>query len=130
MYKACSRCGKIHDTRYQCNAGKTYKRYDGEERKLRSKSAWTKKSLEIREKANWLCEVCRDKGIYTYESLEVHHITKVKDDSSKLLDDLNLVCLCVSHHKQADYGQIDADFRRNLARMREGGNIPHGSEGF
>lgn len=118
MYKSCSRCGKIHDTRFKCNAGRVYT--GGQERKLRSSYAWTKKSEEIREKANWLCEVCRDRGVYTYDGLEVHHITKLSDDSSKLLDNNNLVCLCVEHHKQADNGEIDADYLRQLARHREG----------
>lgn len=118
MFKSCSRCGKIHDTRYKCNAGQDiYK--SREERKLRSKNAWTEKSLEIRERANYLCEVCKDKGIITYDDIEVHHIVKVKDDSSKLLDNYNLVCLCQNHHKQADKGKIDVDYLLDLAKKRE-----------
>ena len=119
MYRSCSRCGKIHDTRYEC---KTVKRIykDTDDRKLRSKYAWTEKSKEIREKANHLCEVCRDEGIITFNNLEVHHIKKVRDDESLLLDDFNLVCLCQQHHKQADSGEIDVNYLKKLAKKREG----------
>ena len=118
MYKACSRCGKIHDTRFKCNAGRVYT--GGQERKLRSSYAWTKKSEEIRQKANYLCEACRDKGIYVYDNLEVHHIEKLKEQPNLLLDDYNLVCLCQECHTKADDGLIDADYLRELARHREG----------
>lgn len=119
MYKSCSKCGKIHDTKYKCNVGRTFT--GGEERKLRSLYSWTKKSEEIRERANHLCEVCRDKGIITFKDIEVHHIVKVKDDKSKLLDNENLICLCQEHHKQADKGEIDTDYLRKLAKAREDG---------
>ena len=118
MYKSCSKCGKIHDVKFKCKITRTYKEIDNE-RHLRSTFAWTKKSLEIREKANNLCEVCRDKGTYTYDNLEVHHIAKVTEDKSLLLDDYNLICLCQYHHKQADSGEINADYLRELASKRE-----------
>lgn len=107
----------MHPYNYKCTVGRVYR--GGEERKERSSYAWTKKSEEIREKAQYLCEVCRDEGIYTYEGLEVHHIIKVRDDKSKLLDDYNLVCLCIEHHKKADRGEIDRDYLLELAKKRE-----------
>ena len=76
MFKACSKCGKIHPASFECRKGVTYT--GGAERGLRSQYKWTQKSKEIRDRANNLCEVCKDKGIYTYDGLEVHHITKVK----------------------------------------------------
>lgn len=121
-YKACSRCGKIHDTNFKCTHNKPkwdYERYGtAEERKLRNTSAWIKKSQEIREQAQYLCEVCRDKGIYNYNDLEVHHITKIREDSTKLLEDTNLICLCIPHHKQADKGQLDKEYLTKLAKER------------
>ena len=117
MYKACSRCGKIHDSSFKCTANDIHK--NRTERKLRSTYKWTKKSEEIREKANYLCEVCRDKGIINYTDIEVHHITKVIDDPNSLLDNYNLICLCQDHHKQADKGLIDRDYLLKLARKRE-----------
>ena len=117
MYKTCSRCGKIHPANYKCNKGKVYR--GGEERKLRNTYAWEQKSKEIRERANYLCEVCRQEGRLTYNNVEVHHITKVKDDASLLLDNLNLICLCREHHRQADDNKIPADYLRELAWLRE-----------
>ena len=120
MYKACARCGKIHQSTYICNVNKTKRKYvDTTERKLRSTSKWTDKSKEIRERANYLCEVCRDKGIYNYKDLEVHHITKLSEDSSLLLDNFNLICLCRNCHKKADDGDIDKDYLMRLAKERE-----------
>ena len=114
--KSCSRCGRIHPRNYNCNIGRIYKKTD--ESKLRSRYAWTKKAKQIKDDANGLCEVCKAQGLYNYNNLEVHHIIKIKDDPNGLLDDDNLICLCVDHHKQADDGQIDADYLRELARER------------
>lgn len=122
MYKACSRCGQIHSTKYKCNHNKpkwdNSKYGTAEERKLRNTAAWAKKSQEIREQAQYLCEVCRDKGIYNYNELEVHHITKLREDKTGLLDDNNLVCLCVFHHRQADRGEISKEYLTKLANDR------------
>ncbi len=117
-YITCSYCGRIHKAGEKCPAFTRIYR-GGDERKLRSKYAWTEKSKEIREKANGLCEVCRDNGVYIYKGIQVHHIQKVKDNPSKLLDNYNLICLCDEHHKQADAGKLDADYLRKLAKARE-----------
>ena len=118
MYKACA-CGRIHPSGYVCDKIKrTYQ--GGNERKLRSTYSWTLKSQEIRERANHLCEVCRDQNIFTYNNLEVHHIEKIRDEESKLLDDYNLICLCKDHHTQADDGKIDKEYLKQLVLRREG----------
>lgn len=117
MLKSCSRCGNLHPFGYVCTKGKVYRR--GEESKLRTKYAWEKKSLEIRERANWLCEVCRDHGIYTYHNLEVHHIEKIKDAPDLLLDNNNLICLCVPCHRQADKGKLTKSYLYELVALRE-----------
>ena len=117
--KSCSRCGRIHTRGYRCNAGRVYSRTD--DAKLRSRYSWTKKAKQIKDDALGLCEVCRAKGLYTYDDLEVHHITKLRDDPTGLLNDENLICLCAYHHKQADAGEIDADYLRELAKRRING---------
>ncbi len=125
MYRACSRCGRIHSTKYNCRHNKPAFNADrygvAQERKLRSTKAWTDKSIQIREQAQYLCEVCRDKGIYNYNDLEVHHINKLREDKAGLLNDSNLVCLCVTHHKQADRGQLSKEYLENLAQRRLNG---------
>ena len=117
MMKSCSRCGKIHAYNFKCSANRDYS--GGNERKLRSKYSWTLKSREIRERANHLCEVCKDRGVYTYDNIEVHHIEKVKDNEDGLLDDFNLICLCQAHHKEADAGKLDKDYLWELVARRE-----------
>lgn len=120
MFKVCARCGKLHNINFVCEAGKQPRRYSGgTERVLRSSYKWTEKSKEIRERANYLCEVCRAEGILTYDGLEVHHIIKVKDDEDLLLDNNNLICLCTAHHKQADNNELDRNYLQDLARQRE-----------
>ena len=114
--KSCSKCGKIHARGYKCNKGRIYA--NTEEKKLRSKYAWTQKSKQIKQDALGLCEVCRAQGIYTYEGLEVHHITKLSEDPNGLMDDDNLITLCVYHHKQADAGELNADYLRKLVKER------------
>ena len=114
--KSCSRCGKIHPRNYNCNVGRVKAKTD--ESKLRSTYAWTLKARQIKNDAMGLCEVCKALGVYTYDGLEVHHITKLKDDPNGLLEDNNLICLCVYHHKQADDGEIDADYLRELVKER------------
>ena len=116
MYKACSRCGKIHDSKYKCGAGRSYN--GGEERKLRRTYAWKIKSREVRDEANNLCEVCLDQGVINYKRLEVHHIVKLRENADGLLDDLNLICLCEKHHKEADEGLLDVGYLRSLAKAR------------
>lgn len=66
-----------------------------------------------------MCAICLEEGIYNYEGIEVHHITKLKDAPDKLLDNENLICLCKRHHELADAGKIDAEHLRELARARE-----------
>lgn len=114
--KTCSRCGRIHARGYKCNVGRIYTKTD--ESRLRSRYAWTKKAKQIKEDALGLCEVCKAQGVYTYDGLEVHHITKLKEDPNGLLDDDNLIALCVYHHKQADDGELDADYLRELVKER------------
>ena len=117
MKKSCSVCGRIHDYNDHCH--RLYTKQITDESKLRSTNRWRKKSLSIREKADYLCEVCRDKGIYTYDNIQVHHIEKIANRKDLLLDDLNLICLCEVHHKMAEAGEFDKDYLRQLAEDRE-----------
>ena len=118
MWKACSRCGKIHDTKYKCNKGKVYKDYKTKEDRLRSTRKWTNKSKQIREDSMWLCAVCKDEGRYNYNNLEVHHIEKLRHDINKLLDNDNLICLCSMHHKMADAGLLSKEYLIELVKSR------------
>ena len=114
MWKACSRCGKVHHSTYACYAGMT----PSNENRLRNTYKWRQKREEVKKASDYLCAVCREEGRYTYEDIEVHHIIKLKDRADLLLDDENLIPLCVKHHKLADEGKIDPDYLRELARKR------------
>lgn len=115
--KACSVCGKIHSADIKCVRKDA--RAD-KEHKLRQTNKWHNKSLEIRERSHWLCAVCKSYGIYNHESLEVHHIRKLRDYPEGLLDDANLICLCTTHHKMADDGLLDVEFLIRLVNQRDG----------
>lgn len=103
----CPRCGRIHPRGYKCTVGRTKpKTYTYDETKLRNKSVWVNKSKQIRADAGYLCEVCKDKGIYNYRDLSVHHIEKIRDRKDLWLEDDNLICLCRDHHRLAEAGTI------------------------
>lgn len=122
MLKACGRCGKLHPLGYICRYGQKLKyseRSDIDTAKLHNKSAWRSKRDSIKERCFNLCEVCKAEGIYNYNNIEVHHITKLSQDPNGLLEDDNLIALCVKHHKQADRGELKASYLRELARLRD-----------
>lgn len=121
MYRTCSKCGKLHKYGYICKAGiiKDYSKYSYEESKLRNTYEWHTKAGEIKTRSNYLCAICLENGIYNYNDLEVHHIIKIKEDKTKLLDDYNLICLCKNCHKLADSGLISKDKLFALAKARE-----------
>lgn len=117
---SCSRCGRIHSDSIICKPLSNKRRFtDTAENKLRSRYSWKKKRENVRERANYLCEVCRANGDYSPKDIEIHHITKLRDDPNGLLEDNNLIALCIEHHKQADRGEIDADYLRRLADERD-----------
>lgn len=116
MFKACSRCGKIHDTSYKCRVG--VKKYSYKESVLRNTYDWHQKSEQIRKDSRYLCAICEDKGIFNTNNLEVHHIIKLKDNPELLLEDSNLICLCRAHHKQADRGNFSVEYLRELVKKR------------
>lgn len=122
MKKACTKCGGIHDYNFKCLSNKNkidYSKYYNDESKLRNTYKWHTKAEQIKKDSNYLCANCFNKGIYNYSNLEVHHITKLKDDSTRLLDNYNLICLCRECHKLADADMIDKNYLFNLAKERE-----------
>lgn len=120
MRKACSKCGRIHEYNYKCEAWKSPREYTGtEEDKLRSRYSWKKKREEIKERSFYLCEVCKAKGDYRPKAVEVHHIKKLREDNDLLLDNDNLVTLCIYHHRKADRGDISEAYLLELVKKRE-----------
>ena len=124
IYKSCSKCGKIHDIKYRCNANYKFevRKYD-EARQLRNTHKWHKKAEQIKQDSKFLCALCLEEGIYNYKDLEIHHIDKIRDNKDRLLDNNNLICLCRNHHALADKGIITKEHLFNLVKKREGKNL-------
>ena len=125
MLKTCNRCGRIVPEDHICPNKREYKpKEDNDIRRFRNSARWINKSIEIRENARYLCEVCMTKeydsfSFLNYKNLEVHHIEPMSEDYSKRLDNDNLVCLCSFHHKMAEKGEIPREFLKELAKKRE-----------
>ena len=117
-YKACSKCGRVHDINIDCTPRIYAPRMD-EAYQTRNTNAWHKLSLRIREDAHWLCEYCKQNGEYNHEGLEVHHITPIKEDPAEAFNPFNLVTLCGSCHEKAERGEISKETLRKLAEERE-----------
>ena len=110
MLKSCSRCGRIHDFNKQCYVNRQVRGTTTAD-KFRKTYKWHKKSEDIRERDKHLCRCClanifNTQTIYNFDKLEVHHIIPLEEDSTKGLDDDNLITLCCYHHKLADKGLI------------------------
>ena len=80
MLKACGWCGRMHDINAQCpkKPAKHYHKTSADH--LRDTYKWQRKREQIKQDANYLCEVCKDKGKITNKWLEVHHIVKLNDN--------------------------------------------------
>lgn len=112
MLKTCSVCGKIHDFNKVCRRKTTQK--NTETTKFRKTYKWTEKSKYIKQRDNYLCQVClldkyKTNYRYIYKDLEVHHIVPIEEDYNKKLDSDNLITLCRMHHEQAEKGIISKE---------------------
>lgn len=135
MLKACSCCGRIHDSKYVCPQKEQSKRERQSQRSKENKRIydfhrshkWKNKSLDIRERDNYCCQVCirgshnPDRQFET-EGVSVHHIVPVVEDWESRLDDDNLITLCSKHHEQAEKGLIGRDELKKVAQEQEDKN--------
>lgn len=114
MLKSCKYCMRIHDSKYDCGKKPVRKKEPTEINRFRWSRKWTEKREDIKERDNYLCQVCKVEGRYNYIDLEVHHITPLEEDYERRLDDDNLITLCVTHHKAADRGEISKEYLYSL----------------
>lgn len=116
----CSRCGKIVERGHNCPyKNKMYQKKDTNANKFRNTKAWLKKSIEIRQRDKYLCQVCINNlyntiNCFNTEKLEVHHITPIEEDYNRILDNDNLITLCNTHHRMAELGKIPRNVLYNL----------------
>lgn len=132
MLKSCTYCGRIHEKKYICpqkaaaDARRaSRKKLYTEQDSLRNTNAWKKKSRNIRERDNQLCQACLH-GIgflpgrrITIKNLQVHHIIPLKEDRNRAFDSDNLITLCEQCHELAESGAISREKLREIAEMSE-----------
>ena len=127
MLHSCKWCGRVHDSRYDC--GRKPRRFPARrsgEREFRGRRIWTDKSLRIRERDHFCCQLCiRDimrpdvLPRININEIEVHHIVPVAEDPDLALEDSNLVSLCRYHHELAEAGKVSRDRLREIAEEQE-----------
>lgn len=127
MLRACSYCGRIHDTKSPCDArlkaqADRKKRIEKwtEQNSFRNKKAWQDKREHIKRRDNYLCQACLhglgSKGTaYTTGKLQVHHIVSLKKDIQKGLLSDNLITLCAACHELAEKGKISSEKLTKIA---------------
>ena len=137
MLKSCAYCGRIHEKKYICQQKAaadakraSRKKFRTEQDALRNTNAWKKKSRNIRERDNYMCQACLN-GIgflperrITTNNLQVHHIIPLKKDRNKAFDSDNLITLCEQCHELAEVGIIPTAKLREIAEKSE--KIPPG----
>lgn len=129
MLKSCSYCGRIHDSKYVCKQKEQKIRERQSMRSAKNKKVydfhrshkWKEKSVTIRERDDYCCQVCV-RGLhnpdrqYETDNISVHHIVPIAEDRGNRLDDSNLISLCSKHHEMAERGEIN---RKELLRIVE-----------
>lgn len=126
MLVSCSYCGRIHDKNFDCGKRPQRIRYNTDAVKFRNTSRWQKKSREIRERDNFLCQCCIREfpgtfRKFEYDGCSVHHNVPLSEDISKGLDNTNLITLCSTHHEMAERGEITRDTIQAVINEQEHG---------
>ena len=123
-YVTCKYCGVV-ERGHKCPHKKSrQKTGDRKSDRFRKSSAWTNKSIEIRQRDKYLCQVCL-RNLYNtlsflnWKATEVHHITPIEEDFDRRLDNDNLICLCSYHHKMAEKGDIPREVLYKIVKEIE-----------
>ena len=129
MLKSCKYCGRIHEKSYECKKKPKRKAKDCsiDIVRFRRTEAWKRKSIEIRVRDKYLCQLCirnlyDTQWQYTCEGLSVHHAVSISDDWDKRLDNDNLLTVCDMHHKMAESGQIPIEVIKKIIQEQEAGD--------
>lgn len=126
MLKSCKYCGGIHDSKYICPRKPRRSVYKKETKpnEFRKTNAWKEKSLDIRSRDNFMCQVCirelyDTENKYNYTNIQVHHIVPVSEDFELRLEQDNLISLCKYHHDLAEDGKISIKELVNIVKEQE-----------
>lgn len=117
MLKSCKYCMRIHDSKFDCGRKPVRKKPINDINKFRWSRKWREKRNDIVERDLHLCQVCKQDNQFTYNDLEVHHITSLEQDFDKRLDDDNLITLCEGHHEEAERGEITKEYLYKLLQL-------------
>lgn len=110
MLVSCKYCNAVHQRGYKCtSAPKAPTKTLNNSVRFRNSSAWKNKRAEIKARDNHLCQLCKADNRYTYDALDVHHISPLSESWHDRLDNNNLITLCKYHHFLADNGNIKRD---------------------
>ncbi len=129
MLKACSYCGRIHDSSYVCpQKAQRQLKYPKDTRaaELRNSSRWQKTRDWIRRRDYNVCQLCLRNyegtvRLYETEGLSVHHIVSLEEDESKAFDEDNLITLCRLHHEMAEEGRVPREDLIKIAKENSQG---------
>ena len=111
IYKSCKYCGRVHDENYRCNKKPIKRKKTDDIVRFRNSPRWQKKRKHIKERDNYLCQICvrelyGTKRKYNSDNLQVHHAAPINLSEDLKLDENNLITLCSMHHSMCDKGQI------------------------
>lgn len=126
MKKSCKYCGRIHDSKYDCGMKPVRKKQGNDKDRFRWTQAWQRKREEIKQRDNYLCQICIRKlydtyNQYTYDYLEVHHAIPLKEDFDRKLDNDILLTMCGRHHEMAERGEIPREVILDIIQEQEDG---------
>ena len=124
MLRSCKYCGRIHDSKYDCGKKPVRRKIRTQQSRFRSTETWKKKSIRIRRRDNYLCQVCirklyGTKKQHNGEGIEVHHIIPLAEGWEYRLDNNKLISLCGEHHEEAERGEIPREVLLEIARDQE-----------
>ena len=125
MKISCNKCGKIHDKHFICTK-RIYKKEIKEIEKFRGTKTWKNTRERVKERDKYLCQICFDKGIITYENLSVHHIVPMREDKKLWNDETNLITLRQSCHELAEKGEYSPQRLQKLIANKL--DIPPGED--
>lgn len=120
VLRSCKYCGRYHDTKFNCGKKPIRKKIKYTKAdKFRSTRDWTEKSIEIKKRDNYLCQICIRNLYgtfkqYNYDCLSVHHAIPINVDFDKRLDNDNLIAVCKYHHDMCESGEIPYEVVRSI----------------
>lgn len=119
MLVSCSYCQGLHKRGEKCK-NKPMEKFRKKENnsivRFRNTNKWKLKRDEIKRRDKFLCQVCLLDGKYTFQKLEVHHITPISEKWNIRLESWNLITVCSPCHKMAENGEIKRAVLHEMAK--------------